>query len=83
MDILFYLQGSTEPFGDQDGIHFWRLGSSVTAVCPSLKMHWSPQFLAGSILLKPGRKVSLIIPQCRIFPPVDGGGDAGHQTMLS
>ena len=82
MDILFYLQGSIEPFGDQDGIHFWRPGSSITAVCPSLKRHWSPQFLADLILLKPVHKVLLIIPQCRIFL-VDGGGDAGHQTMLS
>ncbi len=48
--IPFYLQGSREPFEDQDDIHFWRLGSSVATVCsvPWLVHH----------------KVSLIIPQC-------------------
>lgn len=48
--IPFYLQGSREPFEDQDDIHFWRLGSSVATVCsvPWLVRH----------------KVSLIIPQC-------------------
>lgn len=82
MNILFYLQSSTELFDDQDDIHFWRLESSITTMCSSLKRHWSSQFLTDSILLKPDHKVSLIIPQCWSFPSMNEDGDVDHQTML-